>query len=453
MARGLLAGIFWGTAISAAGLLGAHLEFSIATTPPNAVPTDSPASVAPAPVVDDVAPTVLPPVLDTPSDAAPTVNVPEARVAAPDVDTQTAARPVIGGQSGGVEGPAVAAPLGVEVQVEAPVLPAPQAAAPTAPSDEDRSAPIAVDTQSSAAPEDDGTVEATEVDEAPAPETTEAPETVDLPSDKPEVGFDSFGGTIGDLAEGVKVNRSADQDAAPEGDVVASALLQVTPTGRAIIDFAAPANVDPTKPLMALVLLDDGTSTLDLAGINSFSFPVSFGVKATAPMAAARATLYRSADLEVLSLVDFLPTATPADLEAAFKAVSQAVPEAVGIFETSDGVLQRAEDLRDLVTDIAADKGWGVMTYRTGLDSFGRVAAQKDVPTAQVFRDLDPDGQDGVVIRRFLDHAAFKAAQEGPIVLVARARPETVEAILQWGKGQRASRVSLVPVSVVLQTR
>ncbi|WP_438959955.1 divergent polysaccharide deacetylase family protein [Nereida sp.] len=453
MARILLAGTLWGTAIGAAGLLGAHLAFPVATTPPTVVPTDAPAPVASAPVVGDVASNVLPPVLDTPSDAAPTVNVPEAQVAAPDADTQTAARPVIGGQSSGVEGPAAAAPLGVEVQVEAPVLPAPQAAAPTAPSDEDGSAPIAVDTQSSAAPDDEGPVEAPKGVETPAPETTEVPESVDLPSDKPEVGFESSGGTIGDLAEGVKVNRSAAQDTAREAEVAASALPQVTPTGRAIVDFAAPADVDPSKPLMALVLLDDGTSTLDLVGINSFPFPVSFGVKATAPTATARAALYRSADLEVLSMIDVLPTATPADLEVAFEAVSQAVPEAVGIFETSDGVLQRAEDLRGQVTDIAADKGWGVMTYQTGLNSFGRVAAQKDVPTAQVFRDLDPAGQDGAVIRRFLDHAAFKAAQKGAIVLVARARSETVEAILQWGQGQRASRVSLVPVSVVLQAR
>jgi hypothetical protein len=410
--------------------------------------TDGPAPVASVPVVKDVALTVLPPVLDTPSDAAPTVNVPEAQLAVPKTDTQTAARPRIGGQIGGVEGPAMTASPDIEVQVEAPVLPVPQAAAPAVPSDEDRLAPIANDAQSNAAPLDDA-----QFNETPevSPEVAETMQTSNPSADKPEVVLETGGGKIGDMADGMKLNRSAEQEATPEGE--ASGLPQVSNTGRAIVDFAAPANVDPTKPLMALVLIDDGTATLDLTGINSFPFAVSFGVKASAPTAPARAALYRSADFEVLSLVDILPTATPADLEVAFEAVSRAVPEAVGILETSDGVLQRVKDVRDQVIDIAADKGWGVMTYQTGMNSFIRIAAQKDVPTAQIFRDLDSDGQDGDVIRRFLDQAAFKAAQEGAIVLVARARPETVKAILQWGQGQRASRVSLVPVSVVLQAR
>jgi polysaccharide deacetylase 2 family uncharacterized protein YibQ len=265
------------------------------------------------------------------------------------------------------------------------------------------------------------------------------------------VGFETSDGTIGDVAEGVTVNRAPEQEVAPEGE--ARAKSQVSTTGRAIVDFAAPVDVDPTKPLMALVLMDDGTSVLDLTDINSFPFPVSFGVTAAAATAPARAALYRRANMEVLSLVNVPPTATPADLEVAFEAVSRAVPEAVGIFETSDGVLQRSENLSDQLTDIAADKGWGVMTYQTNLNSFRDVAAQKGVPTAQIFRDLDSDGQDGDAIRRFLDQAAFKAAQEGAIILVARARTETLEAILQWGKGQRASRVSLTPVSMVLQVR
>ena len=61
------------------------------------------------------------------------------------------------------------------------------------------------------------------------------------------------------------------------------------------------------------------------------------------------------------------------------------------------------------------------------------------------FRDLDGDGEAAPVIRRYLDRAAFKAAQEGRVTVVGRTRPETVAALLEWTVEGRAATVALAP--------
>ena len=67
-----------------------------------------------------------------------------------------------------------------------------------------------------------------------------------------------------------------------------------------------------------------------------------------------------------------------------------------------------------------------------------------------MFRDFDSKGQSSQVIRRFLDQAAFKAGQEGAVVMLGRLRPDTVSALLLWGLQNRAGEVALAPISAVL---
>ncbi len=73
------------------------------------------------------------------------------------------------------------------------------------------------------------------------------------------------------------------------------------------------------------------------------------------------------------------------------------------------------------------------------------------MPAGLVFRELDNDGQKPDVIRRFLDNAAFKARQErGGVILLGHARPETLQALIEWSLGNRAKSVAMAPVSAVL---
>jgi uncharacterized protein len=85
-----------------------------------------------------------------------------------------------------------------------------------------------------------------------------------------------------------------------------------------------------------------------------------------------------------------------------------------------------------------------------GLNSAGRVADRADLPNKPIFRDLDGEGQDATIIRRFLDNAAFKAGQTEGAVLLGRLRPDTISALVLWGGLQRAERVALAPISAVL---
>ena len=90
------------------------------------------------------------------------------------------------------------------------------------------------------------------------------------------------------------------------------------------------------------------------------------------------------------------------------------------------------------------------VTFEQGLNSTAQTAQRAGVPTGTVFRDLDGNGQDARVITRFLDQAAFRAGQEGQVILLARMQAETISALLIWSQQDRAARVNLAPVSALL---
>nr|WP_239029968.1 divergent polysaccharide deacetylase family protein [Nereida sp. MMG025] len=202
-----------------------------------------------------------------------------------------------------------------------------------------------------------------------------------------------------------------------------------------------------------MVLIDDGSVEIGPEALQSFPYPISFAVDASLPNAAALMQQYRAAGYEVMALTNIPEGTQPSDLEVAVEAYLSSVPEAVGLFEVSGRVVQTDPDLRAQMIDIAADRGLGLLSYQAGLNPLQQDAARSDVPAAVVFRDLDGDGQDASVIRRFLDQAAFRASQEGGVIMVGRVKPETISALLIWGLGQRAARVSLVPISTLLTAR
>jgi polysaccharide deacetylase 2 family uncharacterized protein YibQ len=98
---------------------------------------------------------------------------------------------------------------------------------------------------------------------------------------------------------------------------------------------------------------------------------------------------------------------------------------------------------------LAAD-GRGLVTVSKGLNMALRAAEQAEVPAGLIFRDLDGDGQDVRVIRRFLDQAAFRARQETGVMLLGRMRPDTISALVLWGTANRAGQVALAPMSAIL---
>ena len=100
-----------------------------------------------------------------------------------------------------------------------------------------------------------------------------------------------------------------------------------------------------------------------------------------------------------------------------------------------------------------AEDGRGLVTVSKGLNTALRAAEQANVPAGVIFRDLDSEGQDARVIRRFLDQAAFRARQESGVLLLARVRPNTISALVLWGTANRAGQVAVAPVSAVLSAQ
>ena len=483
MARGFLSGLVWGGVVSA---IGAGALSVVATSP-----------TAPTVKID------APQVADAPE--AGTGTAPEASGDADlvrDADAPTLGSPdtddISAAQAAGSDTPIVpetatatdlAAPAGpgegatVAVEADAPVQPAIQAPAPGTP-DTENELSISTEPAQPPAPEvpsTEGAFAETEptapdpstppTSEAPAPSTPEttpaptAPDVADVPT-APETDTDAEGDTIAALPSaldptidagrptiGRPANSLVDRDPAPEA---AAEEVPVDPAdARPIVAYAAPfENVDD-KPLMSIVLIDEGADltggAVGLAALQSFPYPLSFAVSASLPDAAARANEYRAQGFEVAALIDLPSGATATDAEVTLSAALAAVPEAVAVMEGNGVGVQESRDASDQVAAAVLATGHGLILQSKGLNTAQKLAQRDGVPAGLIFRDFDSAGQTPTVIRRFLDQAAFRAGQEGGVIMVGRVRPDTISALLLWGLQDRAQRVALAPVSAVLQ--
>ncbi len=206
------------------------------------------------------------------------------------------------------------------------------------------------------------------------------------------------------------------------------------------------------KPVVSIVLIDDGSTPLSAGVLSSFPFPVSFAVDASKNNAGEMAAKYRAAGFEVLMMTNLPRGAQPADIEVAVEAYVANVPQAVAVLDAGENGFQDSRVLVDQVVEILASSGHGLLTQKQGLNTVSRAAEKADVPAATIFRDLDESGQDARVIARFLDQSAFRAGQtEDAIVILGRTRPDTIAALLTWGVGQRASRLAFAPISAAMK--
>lgn len=420
-------------------------DLSISTVPAQPTLPEAEESAFPTPpdVTEEAGPET--------EDAAPAVEETQeqsAPVPEPETTDETTADPV--------EEPQTEAQTDAQADIETDTEAEPAPTAPT-PSDEatEPDAAAEPDTAAPQAAEDEGSDP--EVTTATAPELQDtAPEAAEPPAPA---------STIGDLAPGVTTNRlpsvgadaTTDEAAVPDADDTAPQ-EETTPEAQAETDplppiarFAAPFDNPEDKPLMSIVLIDDGTSPIGPSALADFPYPISFAVDATHPDAAQTAQAYRDAGLEVLAIADLPDTASPQDAEVAIAATLRAVPEAVAVMEGTQTGLQGSRAAAEQLAPILLDSGHGLVMFPNGLDTIQKLIAREGVPAATVFRDFDSEGQNATIIRRFLDQAAFRAGQEeGGVIMVGRLRPDTISALLLWGLQDRAASVALAPVSAVL---
>ncbi|MEL6467022.1 MAG: divergent polysaccharide deacetylase family protein [Pseudomonadota bacterium] len=490
MARGFLSGVLWGGVVSVAGAAA----LSIAGQPPI-----SPTAKVEAPQSADAPQPGTGGTPQTGADAdlvmdgdAPELTTPEADDAAA-VEAAGADTPTVpeAGQADDLATPADAGD-GVTVSVEstAPVQPGIQIDVPEAPASEtdlsistDPAQPPAPDVPEAPgafaenAPDVPAGTE-TPTAEAPppvastnrptpeAPAATEAPvepEPAPAPEPEPERTAtlpsaldptdNNAAPTIGRPATSL-VERDPAPEAAVDVEDAAAGDPEVTDDAPPIAAYAAPFENPDGRPLMSIVLIDDGADlsggTVGLAALQSFPYPLSFAVNASLPDAAERAAEYRARGFEVAALLDLPSGATATDAEVTVAAALDAVPEAVAVMEGTGSGLQESREASDQVTAVARDSGHGLIFQSKGLNTAQKLAARDGVPAGLIFRDFDSAGQTPTVIRRFLDQAAFRAGQEGGVIMVGRVRPDTISALLLWGLQDRAERVALAPVSAVL---
>ncbi len=207
------------------------------------------------------------------------------------------------------------------------------------------------------------------------------------------------------------------------------------------------------RPLMAIVLIDDDTS-LGIEALAEFPYPVSFAIDPSDPDAAAKMARHRAAGFEVVLIANLPRLATAQDAETSLSVWLNDLPGAVAVLEGTGTGIQGNRDLSGQVTAIVDQRGLGLIMQARGLNTAFKLAARDGVPAALVFRDFDGAGQTPVVMRRFLDQAAFRAGQQtrenGGVIMLGRLRPDTISALLIWGIQDRASRVAVAPVSAVL---
>lgn len=437
-----------------------------AAVEPVMTPAESVAEVPAEPVVTPAQPVVTP--------AEPNAKPAESAAEAPAQSAVTPAQPE-------AAAPAEPAPEGGAVQ---PLAPAEAPAAPVAPDAGSEPAVVASGDASPATKAPDGLPAAAgaepapgsaelppppvaEPDEsllnvAPVPKVDPAPAAiVPDPAPQPEPpkpglladsGPDTLAPAAGlknDVA-GVTTGRLPRIGDAAEPAVTAES-PSIPEDAPPILRFARPFQNDSGKPLFAVILRDTGAADLDRAKLAALPFPLTFVIDPLADNAAEAATIYRAAGQEVVMLASGIPEGAQAsDLEQTFQSHAGTLPDAVAVMDLALGGFQDSRPLATQVVSLIKAQGRGLITFDQGLNAADQVARREEVPSATIFRQLDAAGEDIPVIRRYLDRAAFKAAQEGRVMVLGDTRPETIAALMEWTVEGRASSVTLAPATAVM---
>jgi uncharacterized protein len=218
-----------------------------------------------------------------------------------------------------------------------------------------------------------------------------------------------------------------------------------------LVKFARAFTNDAAKPLFAVVLQDSGAADLDRQALAALPFPISFVLDPTDPSASEAAKIYRAGGQEVVMLASGIPPgATSSDLEQSFQVNDAVLPEAVAVMDLAKGGFQDNRSLSGEVVTVVKAMGRGLLTFDRGLNSASQIARREGLASAVIFRMLDAQGEAAPVIRRYLDRAAFKAAQEGRVVVLGTTSPEMISALMEWAVEGRGATVALAPISAVL---
>lgn len=214
--------------------------------------------------------------------------------------------------------------------------------------------------------------------------------------------------------------------------------------------FAVRVERAADAPVVAVVLADDPQAPMRAEDIAAIGQPVTVAIDPLSQDAARRARELRAAGLEVAILFPDMPeNASASDVEIAWQGFIETAPEAIGIVSLPTSPLQGNRTLAQHVASLAAADGHAMISVKRGLNAARQVAESLGVPNASIDRLLDARGESRLSIRRYLDMAALDARRSGEVVVLGRARPETVTSLRAW-VADGASGMVVAPVSAVL---
>lgn len=128
-------------------------------------------------------------------------------------------------------------------------------------------------------------------------------------------------------------------------------------------------------------------------------------------------------------------------------------PQTIGVIERKTAALQQSRDVLLHMPKVLNYSGDGLVVYEKVLNTQAKEAGKAGLSVATIYHNLDSADQNERIIRRFLDGAAFRAANSPSESMVAldRLRPETMSAILTWARQYRAQKIAVVPLSQLMK--
>lgn len=259
-------------------------------------------------------------------------------------------------------------------------------------------------------------------------------------------------------------SSTAGTDSGPAVNTESAAVPQITGTatasslipGNAISEFAAPFDGADGKPLMAIVLIDEGESPFLRPGMAALNEPVTFGVRADLPDSDLVAGRYRESGFEVSAVTPLEGTlslssaAAPEAVAQTLAEVFRNVPAAATLMDSIGGALPGDADLARQVAQGLSVTGHGLLSHRgSGLTDVATIAEAEGVPSEVIFRVID-DQPGAANISQALDAALGDAERTGGVIIVGHVRQETVATLSQWMFGANPQSVTIAPVSAVL---
>lgn len=427
---------------------------------------------------------------DQPSEPTPDVSVAPAPVrAAPGPDTLTAPATPSQPQSPLTDAPVLPAPLATAPRLptgerdvvlgSAPVAPAEVAVEPSTPSSAESPATLPVTPPAAPPVSAPGALGAADAPSLQTPSSTEPqPQPQPTPpADLPPVQIATPGSGVpaGDmapaapgapgtgtspLAQGMLplaplVTTGAERVAEGSGPVRINRPRDEAkdPAQSALVRYGEPVVIQDDVPLLSIVLMHDNIESIPGKTLQDLPFPVSIALLPQEDSAPDTMRRYRDLGHEILAIADLPRGAAPEDMAVSLEATFDLLPEAIGLLDA--GSVALGSDRSVIATAVGRLKadGRGLVTLSSGLNMAEREALRQQVPVAVVYRDMDGEGQAKRTIRRFLDQASFRARQQGHVVLLARLKTITIEALNDWGRRPVERAVQIVPVSALLRAQ